>query len=82
MSAATLYERLGGSYAIASAVDCLVDRVHTNATLNKANVKVDEFHTAKYEAGYKFMVTAWRIKATGGPKCYPRHRNPNNRSHR
>jgi hemoglobin len=21
--------------------------------------------------GYKFLVTAWTIEATGGPKCYP-----------
>ena len=21
--------------------------------------------------GYKFLVTAWSIEATGGPKCYP-----------
>lgn len=68
---ATLYERLGGAYSIASAVDLLVDRLQTNATLNKANPKVDEFHTQKYKAGYKFMVTAWSIEASGGPKCYP-----------
>ena len=68
---ATLYERLGGAYSIASAVDLLVDRLHTNATLNKANPKVDEFHTQKYKPGYKFMVTAWSIEASGGPKCYP-----------
>lgn len=67
MSQSTLYERLGGSYAIASAVDYLVDRLHTNATLNKANAKVDDLHTAKYKAGYKFMVTARSIGATGGP---------------
>ena len=67
----TLYERLGGAYAIASAVDHLIDCLHTNATLNKKNQKVEDFHTAKYKAGYKFMVTAWSIEATGGPKCYP-----------
>ena len=71
MSEPTLYERLGGAYAIATAVDYLVDRLHTNATLNKANPKVDDFHTQKYKAGYKFMVTAWSIEAAGGPKCYP-----------
>jgi hemoglobin len=71
MSDPTLYERLGGAYAIASAVDHLVDRLHTNATLNKINPKVDEFHTQQYKAGYKFMVTAWSIEACGGPKCYP-----------
>ena len=71
MSDPTLYERLGGAYAIASAADYLVDHLHTNATLNKANKKVEDFHTAAYKAGYKFMVTAWSIEATGGPKCYP-----------
>ena len=71
MTEPTLYERLGGAYAIATAVDYLVDRLHTNATLNKANTKVNDFHTQKYKAGYKFMVTAWSIEAAGGPKCYP-----------
>ena len=71
MTEPTLYERLGGAYAIATAVDYLVERLHTNATLNKANPQVDEFHTQKYKAGYKFMVTAWSIEAAGGPKCYP-----------
>ncbi len=66
----SLYERLGGAYAIASAVDYLVDRLHTNATLN-ANPKVSAFHAPQHKAGYKFMVTAWSIEATGGPKCYP-----------
>ncbi len=71
MSEPSLYERLGGAYAIASAVDVLVDRLQTNATLNKANPKVNDFHTQQYKAGYKFMVTAWSIEVTGGPKCYP-----------
>lgn len=71
MTEKTLYERLGGAYAIAGAADHLVDKLHTNATLNHLNPKVDEFHTQKYKAGYKFMVTAWSIEATGGPKCYP-----------
>jgi len=71
MSEETLYDRLGGAYAIAGAVDYLVDRLHTNVTLNKANKGVEDFHTDQYKAGYKFMVTAWSIEATGGPKCYP-----------
>ena len=70
MAEQSLYERLGGTYAIASAADYLVDRLHTNNTLNK-NSKVDDFHTQKYKAGYKFLVTAWSIEAAGGPKCYP-----------
>jgi hemoglobin len=71
MADKTLYERLGGAYAIATAVDHLVDRLHTNATLNSRNQKVNEFHTEQYKAGYKFMVTAWCIEKTGGPRCYP-----------
>lgn len=71
MAEASLYERLGGAYAIASAVDYLIDRLHTNATLNNANGKVKDFHSPQYKAGYKFMVTAWSIEAAGGPKCYP-----------
>ena len=70
MTEKTLYERLGGAYAIATAVDYLVDRLQTNATLN-ANPHVKNFHTAQYRAGYKFMVTAWSIEMAGGPKCYP-----------
>jgi len=71
MGEKALYERLGGAYSIATAVDYLIDRLHTNATLNNRNQKVSDFHTAQYRAGYKFMVTAWCIEATGGPKCYP-----------
>jgi hemoglobin len=67
----TLYERLGGTYAIATAVDRLIDSLHTNESLNSRNQKVSDFHTEQYKAGYKFMVTAWTIETTGGPKCYP-----------
>ena len=70
-TAATLYERLGGAYAIASAVDHLIDNLHRNATLNNANEKVKQFHVEEFKAGYKFMVTAWTIELTGGPQCYP-----------
>lgn len=67
----TLYERLGGAYSIATAVDRLIENLHKNATLNNANDKVRDFHAEKFKAGYKFMVTAWVIEMTGGPKCYP-----------
>lgn len=68
---ATLYERLGGAYAIAGAVDVLVDRLFANALVN-ANAGVHAHHgTSANGPGYKFLVTAWSIEATGGPKCYP-----------
>lgn len=69
-AAASLYERLGGVYAIAGAVDVLVDRLFSNALVN-ANAKVHAHHGDDTNApGYKFLVTAWTIEATGGPKCY------------
>ena len=70
MAQTTLFERLGGAYAIASAADYLIDHLQTNATLNNANNRVKEFHSEKFKAGYKFMVTAWSIEVSGGPKCY------------
>ena len=67
----SLYERLGGTYAIAGAVDILVDRLFENVKVN-ANPGVAEHHGQPANApGYKFLVTAWSIKAAGGPDCYP-----------
>jgi hemoglobin len=71
MSDQSLYERLGGTYAIAGAVDVLVDRLFANVAVN-ANPAVHEHHGNPANApGYKFLVTAWSIEAAGGPKCYP-----------
>lgn len=70
---ATLYERLGGAYGISGAVDILIDRLFENVKVN-ANEKVHEHHGNPANApGYKFLVTAWSIEATGGPKCYIGH---------
>ena len=70
---ASLYERLGGCYAIAGAVDVLVDRLFLNVKVN-ANERVHEHHgNPGNAAGYKFLVTAWSIEATGGPTCYIGH---------
>lgn len=67
----SLYTRLGGTYAIAGAVDVLVDRLFQNAGVN-ANEAVHEHHGNPANApGYKFLVTAWSIEAAGGPTCYP-----------
>lgn len=69
--AETLYDRLGGTYGIGGAVDVLVDRLFANASVN-ANEGVHAHHGDPANApGYKFLVTAWTIEATGGPKCYP-----------
>lgn len=66
----SLYERLGGTYGIAGAVDVLADRLYDNATANQ-NPHVQAFHTQMGHAGFKFLVTAWSIEQTGGPACYP-----------
>lgn len=67
---ASLYERLGGLYGIAGAVDVLVNRLYDNVSAN-TNPHVAAFHAKKGHAGFKFLVTAWSIEQTGGPKCYP-----------
>lgn len=77
----TLYERLGGAYSIATAVDRLIENLHRNETLNHANEKVKAFHTDAFKAGYKFMVTAWVVEVTGGPKCYPGRGMPESHHH-
>ncbi len=67
---ASLYERLGGAYAISGAVDVLVDRLFANVAVN-ANAGVHAHHGEAANApGYKFLVTAWSIEAAGGPPCY------------
>jgi len=71
MAKDSLYDRLGGIYAIAGAVDVLVDRLFANAKVN-ANETVHAHHGDPANApGYKFLVTAWSVEAAGGPKCYP-----------
>ena len=66
----SLYERLGGIYGILGAVDVLADRLYDNVSANQ-NAHVQAFHPMKGHAGFKFLVTAWSIEQTGGPKCYP-----------
>lgn len=65
-----LFERLGGVYGIAGAVDDLVDRLYENDTANR-NPAVREFHDNYGRAGFKWLVTAWSIEHAGGPEVYP-----------
>lgn len=65
----SLYERLGGVYAIAAVVDDFVDRVMQDSRLN-ANPKVDEAHHRVPPAGFKYLVTEQVCSATGGPQKY------------
>src|SRR2546428_4005690 len=65
----SLYDRLGGVYAIAAVIDDLINRVMDNPRLN-ANPKVDEAHHRVSRAGFKYLVTEMVCGATGGPQQY------------
>jgi hemoglobin len=69
MSEQSLYERLGGIYAIATVVDDFVDRIMVDRRLN-ANPRVDEAHHRVSPAGFKYLVTEMVGWATGGPQTY------------
>jgi hemoglobin len=65
----SLYDRLGGVYAIAAVVDDFIDRVMADPRLN-ANPRVDEAHHKVPPAGFKYLVTEQVCQATGGPQKY------------
>ncbi len=65
----SLYERLGGVYAIAAVVDDFIDRIMIDPRLN-ANPKVDEAHHRVSKAGFKYLVTEQVCWASGGPQKY------------
>jgi hemoglobin len=66
---ATLYERLGGVYRIATVVEDLIDRIMVDPRLN-ANPRVDEAHHKVPPAGFKYLVTEMVCWAAGGPQRY------------
>lgn len=68
-SSPSLYERLGGVYAIAAVVDDFIDRVMDDPRLN-ANPRVDEAHHRVSRAGFKYLVTEMVCWASGGPQTY------------
>jgi len=65
----SLYERLGGTYSIATVVDDFIERLLVNATLN-ANPAIREARARVPKAGLKFHVTALVCEVTGGPCKY------------
>jgi len=66
---ASLYERLGGVYNIATVVDDFIDRVMADPRLN-ANPAVDEAHHKVPPAGVKYLATEMVCWASGGPQRY------------
>jgi hemoglobin len=70
----SLYERLGGVFAIAAVVDHFSDAVVQNPSVGKTskNVALREWHTKSLGRlpGLKFMRTLWVCNVAGGPFPY------------
>lgn len=65
----SLYERMGGVFGIANIMDVLTDRLFENVWANR-NPYVAKMHERNGRPGFKWLVTAWSVEQTGGPKCY------------
>jgi len=67
----SLYERLGGVFAIAAVVDHFSDAVVKNPIVGQKskNPRLRDWHTKNLERlpGLKFMRTLWVCNAAGGP---------------
>ena len=70
----SLYERLGGVFAIAAVVDHFSDAVVNNPIIGKSskNPALREWHTNRLDRlpGLKFMRTLWVCSVAGGPFTY------------
>lgn len=69
----TLYERLGGVYAIAAVVNRFSDQLLKNPKIINSNTELKEWHTEKYKMrlpGLKFLRTLWVCSLTGGTFQY------------
>lgn len=74
MEGQSLYERLGGVFAIAAVVDHFSDEVVKNQVAGQGsqNPRLREWHTQKLARlpGLKFMRTLWVCHVAGGPFEY------------
>jgi hemoglobin len=69
----SLYERLGGVYAIAAVIDHFSDQLLKNRKIVNANSQLKEWHTEDYKVrlpGLKFNRTLWVCAISGGPYHY------------
>ncbi len=69
MTAASLYERLGGVNAIAMVVDRFSDQIVKNPKLN-VNPALKDWNETGQLPGLKFMRTLWICQMAGGPFQY------------
>lgn len=65
----SLYDRLGGTYSIATVVDDFIERLLVNDILN-ANPKIKEARDRVPKAGLKYRVTSLVCQLAGGPEVY------------
>ncbi len=74
MTEASLYERLGGAFAIAAVIDHFSDAVVKNPIVGQEseNPALKEWHTNNLGRlpGLKFMRTLWVCNVAGGPFEY------------
>jgi hemoglobin len=74
MTESSLYERLGGAFAIAAVVDHFSEAIVQNPVVgqNAENPALREWHTNNLERlpGLKFMRTLWVCDVAGGPQDY------------
>ena len=74
MSEASLYDRLGGAFAIAAVVDHFSDAVVQNPIVGQQseNPALREWHTNNLGRlpGLKFMRSLWVCNVAGGPQHY------------
>jgi hemoglobin len=74
MTDASLYERLGGAFAIAAVVDRFSEAIVRNPIVGEqsANPALREWHTNNLGRlpGLKFMRTLWVCDIAGGPQQY------------
>jgi len=74
MSEKSLYDRLGGVFAIAAVVDHFSDAIVQNPIVGKTskNPALREWHTKNLGRlpGLKFMRTLWLCNVAGGPQGY------------
>ena len=74
MTESSLYERLGGAFAIAAVVDHFSEAVVQNPIVGQQsqNAALREWHTNNLGRlpGLKFMRTLWVCEVAGGPQQY------------
>ncbi len=74
MTEASLYERLGGAFAIAAVIDHFSDAVVRNPKVGQGseNAQLNEWSTDDLGRlpGLKFMRTLWVCDIAGGPQVY------------